>query len=81
MTSPWKPNGPSTPEMIAAERDMLRDQNEQLRGDVRELLEALKAFSEMGVGSGPDEEQEVYRIERGAIRKARAAVDKAEGRS
>lgn len=47
-----------------------------------ELVEALKPFADLGVGSGPDDEHDAhsYRILRGAIRKARAALAKAEGK-
>lgn len=38
------------------------------------LLKALKPFADLGVGSGPDYETETYRIERKAIREARAAL-------
>jgi hypothetical protein len=40
-----------------------------------DLRNALKVFADLGVGSGPDHETETYQIERGAIRKARAALE------
>jgi hypothetical protein len=49
----------------------------------RELVEALRPFANLGVGSGPDDELDMapYRLTRGSIRKARAAIAKAEGRA
>lgn len=38
------------------------------------LVTALKAFADLGVGSGPDYETETYKIERGAIKRARSAI-------
>lgn len=35
---------------------------------------ALKPFADLGVGSGPEDETETYRITRKAIRDARAAL-------
>lgn len=40
-----------------------------------ELADAIKPFADLGVGSGPEHETETYRIERGAIRNARRALD------
>lgn len=45
------------------------------RERLTQLLKVLKPFADLGVGSGPDHETETYRIERGAIRNARAAVE------
>lgn len=39
------------------------------------MIAALKPFANLGVGSGPDEGVETYRIERSYIRAARRAVD------
>lgn len=41
------------------------------------LMAALKPFADLGVGSGPGEGTETYRITREAIRNARAALDAA----
>lgn len=38
------------------------------------LRAALKPFADLGVGSGPDTQQDSYRIEYGAIRAARNAA-------
>lgn len=38
------------------------------------LVEALRPFADLGVGSGPGELSETYKIERNAIRAARAAL-------
>lgn len=45
----------------------------------RELIEALRPFANLGVGSGPDDELDnaPYRLTRGSIRKARVALTKA----
>lgn len=42
----------------------------------RQLADALRPFANLGVGSGPDEEydSQPYRVTRGAIRTARAAL-------
>lgn len=42
--------------------------------DIADLIEALKPFADLGVGSGPGEETETYRITRDAIRNARAVI-------
>jgi len=55
--------------------------NARLIAAAPDMLEALKPFADLGVGSGPDDEVDAhsYRILRGAIRRARAALAKAEG--
>lgn len=40
------------------------------------LRAALKPFADLGIGSGPDDQQGDYRLEYGAIRAARAAIEK-----
>jgi hypothetical protein len=57
--APWSPDGPPTLEMVATERDMLRDQNEQLRDDVfhlRSALHELLLFENEAetIGGGPN---------------------------
>ena len=49
--------------------------------EIERLREALRPFADLGVGSGPDYEHDTqpYRITRGAIRKARAALQPKEG--
>lgn len=42
--------------------------------ELQMLRSALKPFADLGVGSGPDEQQDSYRIEYRAIRAARAAL-------
>lgn len=44
------------------------------------LMAALKQFSELGIGSGPDDQQSFYKIEYGAIRAARAALSQMKGK-
>lgn len=55
--------------------------NARLIAAAPDLLEALKPFADLGVGLGPDDEVDAapYRILRGAIRNARAAISKATG--
>jgi hypothetical protein len=39
------------------------------------LSEAIKPFADLGIGSGPDDQQDSYKIEYGAIRSARSAIE------
>ena len=54
---------------LIAERDALKRRIEVMR-------EALKPFADLGVSSGPDYQIDRYSIEFGAIRAARAALNK-----
>jgi hypothetical protein len=53
--------------------------NARLIAAAPDLLAALKPFADLGVSSGPDDEWDTapYRLTRGAIRAARAALAKA----
>jgi hypothetical protein len=72
---------PITDEMIAEQDDRLAEQLARLGEAVARsvvvrdaLVAALRPFANLGVGSGPGELSETYKIERNAIRAARAAL-------
>lgn len=42
--------------------------------DVKWLIAALEPFANLGAGSGPDEQTDLYRIDYGTIRRARLRI-------